>query len=96
MWWWIFFILSILLGVFSSTMLLFSLRRINQYEELIISIQQLIEYSSSRLSDIDESGHFKSDDEVGFVFEEIKSIQGILDSVFENNKKENEDENNNG
>ena len=32
---------------------------------------------------VDSTGHFESDDEVGFFFEELKSIQLSLDGVFE-------------
>ena len=35
------------------------------------------------MKQIDSSGHFESDDEVGFFFEEIKKIQNILDNLFE-------------
>ena len=41
-------------------------------------ISKVIEISDKRLKKIDAKGTFKSDDEVGFFFEEIKQIQKIL------------------
>ena len=41
-------------------------------------ISKVIEISDKRLKKIDAKGTFKSDDEVGFFFEEIKQIQNIL------------------
>ena len=32
---------------------------------------------------IDDSGHFESDDEVGFFFEELKQLGDELDQLFE-------------
>ena len=41
--WWVFFILFFLISVITSTLLFFSLRRINQYEDLIEQFQQIVE-----------------------------------------------------
>jgi len=41
-------------------------------------ISKVIDISDKRLKKIDAQGTFKSDDEVGFFFEEIKQIQNIL------------------
>jgi len=81
--WWIFFIIFLLTSIFSSVALFYALRRINQYEELLISVQEIVSFSSKKLKDVDSLGSFESDDEIGFIFEEIKSIQGILDGLFE-------------
>ena len=40
--WWTFFILFFLISVVSSTLLYFSLRRINQYENMLVEIDQVI------------------------------------------------------
>tara|TARA_Y100001972_G_C7532974_1_gene268555 strand:- start:519 stop:743 length:225 start_codon:yes stop_codon:yes gene_type:complete len=64
-------------------MLVLSMRRINQYEELILQIQQIITFATDKMKQVDSTGHFESDDEVGFFFEELKSIQLSLDGVFE-------------
>ena len=47
--WWLFFILFLLISVVSSTVLFFSLRRINQYENLIL--QKSITLTSRALFD---------------------------------------------
>ena len=31
---------------------------------------------------VDSSGHYESDDETGFFFEQIKSLQIMLDDIF--------------
>ena len=88
--WWIFFILFFLISVISSTLLFYSLRRVTQYEDLIIQFQQIISYASERMKLVDSSGHYESDDETGFFFEELKQLQLQLDNIFEN------EENNDG
>ena len=88
--WWIFFILFFLISVVSSTLLFYSLRRVTQYEDLIIQFQQIISYASERMKLVDSTGHYESDDETGFFFEELKQLQLQLDDIFEN------EENNDG
>ena len=46
MWWWIFFSLFFLISVVSSTLLYFSLKRINGYENLILEFQKIIEFAN--------------------------------------------------
>ena len=82
--WWIFFVLFFLISVVSSTLLYFSLRRINQYENLILEIQQIIQFSTEKMKQVDSLGHYESDDETGFFFEQLKQLQLTLDGVFEN------------
>ena len=84
--WWLFFILFLLVSVVSSTLLYFSLRRINQYEELIVQFQQIIEFSTQKMKQVDALGHYESDDETAFFFEQLKYIQKLLDEVFETDK----------
>ena len=88
--WWIFFILFFLISVVSSTLLFYSLRRVTQYEDLIIQFQQIISYASERMKLVDSTGHYESDDETGFFFKELKQLQLQLDDIFEN------EENNDG
>ena len=93
MWWWIFFVLLFLISVVSSILLLFSLKRINQYENLITQFQQIITFSTEKMKAVDAKGHYESDDETGFFFEQLKQIQILLNDIFEeeklNAKKEN-------
>ena len=81
--WWVFFILFFLISVVSSTLLFFALRRINQYEDLISQFQQIIKFSTEKMKSVDSSGHYESDDETGFFFEQLKQVQLLLDGVFE-------------
>ena len=80
---WIFFVLFILISIVSSTLLYYSLKRITQYEDLITQFQQIITFSSEKMKLVDEKGHYESDDETGFFFEQLKQIQLLLDGVFE-------------
>ena len=86
--WWLFFILFFLISVVSSTLLFYSLRRINQYENFIVKIQQMIEYSTKRMKQVDAQGHYESDDETGFFFKQLKELQLLLDDIFETEKIE--------
>ena len=88
MWWWIFFSLFLLISVVSSTLLFFSLRRINQYEDVIVQFQQIIEFSSEKMKSVDASGHYESDDETGFFFQQLKELQELLNGIFENEETE--------
>ena len=83
MWWWILTILFFLISVVSSTLVFYSLKRITQYEELIIQIQQVITFSTEKMKAVDTRGHYESDDETGFFFEQLKQIQLSLDGIFE-------------
>ena len=81
--WWFFFILFILISIVSSILLFFSLKRINQYEEFILQIQQVIKFATDKMKLVDAKGHYESDDETGFFFEQLKQIQLSLDGIFE-------------
>ena len=89
MWWWILTILFFLIGVGLSTLVYFSLRRINQYESLIIEIQNIIEFASTKMKQVDARGHYEADDETGFFFQQLKELQELLNGIFENEDEEN-------
>ena len=72
-----------IIAIFSLMLVYYSLKRITQYEEIILQINDKIEFVNSQLKLIDEKGTFESDDEVGFFFEELKEIGKILDELFE-------------
>jgi hypothetical protein len=81
---WIFLtILFFLISLFTSVLVYYSLRRITQYEELILQIQQVIKFSTDKMKLVDSKGHYESDDETGFFFEQLKQIQLSLDGIFE-------------
>ena len=89
--WWIFFILFLLISIVTSTLLFYSLRRVTQYEDLIIQFQQIISYASERMKLVDSKGHYESDDETGFFFEELKQLQLQLDDIFESEENNDDD-----
>ena len=88
MWWWILTILFFLIGVSSITLLLFSLKRINQYEGLIIEFQKIIEFATTKMKQVDSKGHYEADDETGFFFQQLKELQELLNGIFENEEEE--------
>ena len=81
--WWFFFILFLLISLFSSTALFYALRRINQYESFILQLSRIVEISTHKMKQVDASGHYESDDETGFFFNQLKELQLLLNDVFE-------------
>jgi len=84
MWWWILTILFFLIGIVSTILVYFSLRRINQYENLLVQFQSIIEFSTTKMKQVDSEGHYESDDETGFFFQQLKELQELLNGIFEN------------
>ena len=89
MWWWILTILFFLFSVGASTLVYFSLRRINQYEGLIMEFQNIIEFATQKMKQVDARGHYEADDETGFFFQQLKELQELLNGIFENEIEEN-------
>jgi uncharacterized membrane protein YukC len=50
------------------------------YMTYLNKISDTIELSEKKMMEVDAKGSFKSDDEVGFFFEQIKTIQTALNS----------------
>ena len=79
-------ILSIMVVILGYTT--FNLLRKNEKQEDILAgymtylnkISDTIEMADKKLKEVDHRGAFKSDDEVGFVFEQIKTIQTVLNA----------------
>jgi len=73
----------------------FNLLRKNEKQEDILAsymtylnkISDTIEETDKKLKEVDSRGSFEADDEVGFVFEQIKSIQAILNTFIVKNIK---------
>ena len=86
-------ILFFFISVFTSVLTYYSLRRITQYEELILEIQQVIKFSTDKMKLVDSKGHYESDDETGFFFEQLKQIQLSLDGIFEEGTQDAKKEN---
>jgi len=85
--WWFLTILFFLISVASSTLVFFSLKRINQYEDLIVQFQDIVSFSTEKMKQVDANGHYTSDDETAFFFEQLKQLQLTLDGVFENTEE---------
>ena len=51
---------------------------LKNYEDFIIKQSEAIKLCDQRLKDVDNKGIFKADDEIGWMFEEIKKIQDAL------------------
>ena len=78
--------ITILLGIIAfclSVIIFYALKRINNYEEIILHINNTIESIKSQLKLIDDNGHFKADDEIGFFFDEVKQLSGYLENLFD-------------
>ena len=64
----------------------FNLLRKNEKQEDILAgyvtyldqLSRIIEISDEKLKKIDERGIFKNDDEIGFIYKQIKDLQRIL------------------
>lgn len=55
------------------------------YENFTEELSEALIYSREKLNEIDERGVFKSDDEIGWFFEQIKEMQNLLDNFNLNN-----------
>tara|TARA_R110000744_G_scaffold324893_1_gene430719 strand:+ start:367 stop:651 length:285 start_codon:yes stop_codon:yes gene_type:complete len=77
-------VLSVLVIIFGFTT--FNLMRTNEKQEDVLveylqyldRLSKVIELSEKKLDEIDKSGAFKSDDEVGFFFKSVTQLQDIL------------------
>ena len=74
---------TVIITCFISYLFFLALRRINQYENFVIQFQQIVEYSTEKMKTVDASGHYESDDETGFFFEQLKELQTLLNNIFE-------------
>ena len=79
-------LLSILVVTLGFTT--YNLHKKNEKQEDILAgymtylnkISDTIELSDKKMMEVDAKGSFKSDDEIGFFFEQIKTIQTALNS----------------
>jgi hypothetical protein len=77
-------ILGVLVVILGYTT--FNLLRKNERQEDILAgymkyldqFSKIIEFSDEKLKKIDERGIFKNDDDVGFMFQQIKELQKTL------------------
>ena len=86
-------ILSLMVVVLGYTT--FNLLKKNEKQEDILTgymaylnkISDTIELAENKMNEVDAKGSFKSDDEIGFFFEQIKTIQTALNSFVIKNIK---------
>lgn len=88
-------VLTIILGIMVVILgyTTFNLLRKNEKQEDILSgymtylnkISDTIELADKKLQEVDAKGSFKSDDEIGFFFQQIQSIQTILNAFIVKN-----------
>jgi len=76
-------ILFVIFAIFFAIISFYSLKRISEYENIILNINNTIESISHQLKLIDDKGHFEADDEVGFFFDELKQLGKQLEELFE-------------
>ena len=76
-------ILFVILAIFFAIISFYALRRINEYENIILNINDTIESINRQLKLIDDKGSFEADDEVGFFFDELKQLGTQLEELFE-------------
>ena len=49
----------------------------------MLEFDKIIKFSAQKMKIVDDSGHFESDDEIGFFFEQVKQLQQLLNNLFE-------------
>ena len=81
-------ILSLIINIFLIVVTYYALNKINQYENFILQFSQIIQFASEKMKQVDYSGHYESDDETGFFFEQLKQIQVLMNNLFENTGEE--------
>ena len=82
---------TIIISILSVTVVILGfatfnlLRKNERSEDILLSFQKyldqlsrIIEFSDEKLKKIDERGIFKNDDEIGFMYEQIKELQKVL------------------
>ena len=91
-------ILFIILGIIALAFLYIIanlLKKVEKYEDAIVSqsifidkFTDVVEYVYKKLEELDHKGSFKSDDEIGFFFEEVKVLNGLLNAYNQKTKEE--------
>jgi hypothetical protein len=75
-------ILSIILGIFLIIFFFIIwnlLTKLEKMEDYVFNLSLTLNQISIKLKEIDSSGIFESDDEIGWFFEEIKNLGDQLD-----------------
>ena len=53
---------------------------LTSYQSYLNKLSDTIEVADKKLQEVDQKGSFKADDEIGFVFEQVKIVQTILNT----------------
>jgi hypothetical protein len=56
--------------------------RIEVYNDIYSKLYHVVKTSHSALKELDDTGSFEADDEVGYFFNTLKTVQNTLDSSF--------------
>jgi len=83
-----FLIISLIINIFLIVVTYYALNKINQYENFILQFSQIINFATEKMKQVDSSGHYESDDETSFFFEQLKQIQVLMNNLFENTGEE--------
>ena len=51
-------------------------------------MQNIIEFATAKMKQVDANGHYEADDETGFFFQQLKELQELLNGIFENEEEE--------
>jgi hypothetical protein len=64
-------------------MLRLSIKRLEDMERFILQLANIIDFATIKMKQVDSLGHYESDDETGFFFDQLKQMQLLLNGVFE-------------
>jgi dihydrofolate reductase len=53
---------------------------LTSYQSYLNKLSDTIEVADKKLQEVDQKGSFKADDEIGFIFEQVKTVQTILNT----------------
>ena len=83
-------ILFVILAIFFAIISFYALKRINEYENIILNINNTIETINRQLKLIDDKGSFEADDEVGFFFDELRQLGKQLEEFYDDTQEKKE------
>ena len=67
-------VLSIATNIFLGRALNINLKKLDIYEQWVVSFQDMLKDTYTRLKQVDDRNLFEKDDDVGFVFQSILNI----------------------
>lgn len=83
------FLIAIIILILVLVYIIYNLyKKISLYEDTIIKYDEILKDTLLRMDKIDSSGVFKADDEVGLVFDGLKTVlKQIQDLIYEEEEK---------